>query len=1652
MGKGAANGRYGVVAACLWRPRLRALSLTSAVMLMLCLLTTAAFAQGAGGGGGGGNNSNPVDVACNGQPRSLKLCRPGNQACLTPALAPLITAASPGGVVATTSNQITFTGIPASGASISYRISVRNIGQVNGLNQIPSNGTIDSASNAFILSPGDSTTISFPNVAGPGSRTQSIDIVRPANGGYSMIGYSVTCTPRATTGKLTIIKNSTGGPGTFTIELKGPGGTRSVGITTAGGLNGTGSNVLTLDPGNYTLTETPPTGWRLQSISCVNASGTGSASGPSVNLDAGDDTVCTVTNAKQIAGLSFTKTAVTQSFKAAGEPIEFKLRAVNSGTGTFTNIAVSDPGTVLSGCTAAALASGGVLECTATRTATQADLKTGRYDNTAVLTATRPDATVATAAAKATVFARISGGLSVSQEASPQTYSDTGQTISFALSVRNTSGVEADDVSLTLSQARLLSCAPYKLPGSLPPGATTSCRAQYMTTIADMNGKCLSNTARVAGTRAGSTVIDSATAKVCMTPDKTASAIRHFIARRTDLLAANEPDSLRAIRRFRAGIQTSSNPVEVTGGDEGGNGNIAFKTSLSQMLVARRSSEGDEGRMALGANAGAGKEASGTAAKLPYDIWVEATYLRWRDKQDELGRSGDLGLAYIGADITIAPGLIVGAVVQTDFMTDHTDASNVDLNGNGWLAGPFVTMKLSDNLYFDGRAAYGQSDNTIKPFGTYADHFETERWLARANLAGSWNFGPWRLTPSAGVAYVEETQHAFTNALGEDIAAQRVSLGQLTFGPELAYAFQLGDGSIIQPHISLTGMWDFASSGMHGENAETSTGSGLGGRIEAGVLYQGAEGASIRAALNYDGIGSRAFESWGGQLSVNVPLEAITDLAFAEHDKRSALGAISYAGATDGAAEPAASGDAAEEADASGDGAPAEYELPSVVVEEMPDTTPAAKPRKALKAKPAGSRKSASPKKAANSKAKANSGQPAAEASSNAAAFGSGGAEATAAPGEGGEDGAESGSDSATASRPRRIVEQIAAIEEITAKDIEQRGARSLDEALELASGLHIRNAADGVPRIDIRGLRTRNITLLVDGVPVNSTFDGQFDPRAIPVENIARIKVVKGGSSVLYGPGGNAAVIDIITKGAAKGLHGSAQAQYSPERGTDERITASYGSDTIRLFMSASALDQDSYPLSSDFTPTRIQGPGDRLNSDRRDQALYGNLMWTPSSVASFGMSVNWRTGEYGKPVGTVSRAESIFAQRERYERVDNFDTLSLSSSGMIRFSPGFYFRPLAYYNRSNELTNNYDDTRFSTQVRANALREDAITEIGGGGAQAILKQGESQLTIAIDGHNESWESSGFQVPCLNTAADGSCSVDGTAASFDFDHDVQVFSVSAEQELKFSDQLSGVLGAGYSQQRKLAISDDGYTYLAGMRYELTDTTAVRGSIARKIRFPTLRDLYDVQGGNPNLETEVTDNYDAAIEQQFPQQNLGISVGVFRIDAENFIQRVDGLSSNVAVLKFQGIETSATWRGVPGLELTTGHTYLDAKNLTPGAGTSELQYRPEHKLTLTARYAFDTGTTLNADYLFVAGSKALPGGDGGGGGGAGDGPTPVLPLDSYHVVNAGITQSIPQTGAELFGRIDNVFDENYVESFSHPQPGRSYFFGMRAKF
>ena len=107
----------------------------------------------------------------------------------------------------------------------------------------------------------------------------------------------------------------------------------------------------------------------------------------------------------------------------------------------------------------------------------------------------------------------------------------------------------------------------------------------------------------------------------------------------------------------------------------------------------------------------------------------------------------------------------------------------------------------------------------------------------------------------------------------------------------------------------------------------------------------------------------------------------------------------------------------------------------------------------------------------------------------------------------------------------------------ITAEDISAMGATDLDQVLETVPGLHVSRSPNHYsPLYVIRGIFTQYLpqTLVMqDGIPVTTLFQGNKGNLwgGYPVEHIARIEIIRGPGSALYGADAYSGVINIITK-----------------------------------------------------------------------------------------------------------------------------------------------------------------------------------------------------------------------------------------------------------------------------------------------------------------------------------------------------------------------------------------------------------------------------------------------------------------------------------------------------------------------------------------
>lgn len=86
-------------------------------------------------------------------------------------------------------------------------------------------------------------------------------------------------------------------------------------------------------------------------------------------------------------------------------------------------------------------------------------------------------------------------------------------------------------------------------------------------------------------------------------------------------------------------------------------------------------------------------------------------------------------------------------------------------------------------------------------------------------------------------------------------------------------------------------------------------------------------------------------------------------------------------------------------------------------------------------------------------------------------------------------------------------------------------------EILIVQIGIIIVADESGFEGVQIQGISSDYILILIDGVPLMCRSAGDFDLRRLTVVNIKQIEVVKGPSSSLYGSEALRGVINIITE-----------------------------------------------------------------------------------------------------------------------------------------------------------------------------------------------------------------------------------------------------------------------------------------------------------------------------------------------------------------------------------------------------------------------------------------------------------------------------------------------------------------------------------------
>lgn len=573
----------------------------------------------------------------------------------------------------------------------------------------------------------------------------------------------------------------------------------------------------------------------------------------------------------------------------------------------------------------------------------------------------------------------------------------------------------------------------------------------------------------------------------------------------------------------------------------------------------------------------------------------------------------------------------------------------------------------------------------------------------------------------------------------------------------------------------------------------------------------------------------------------------------------------------------------------------------------------------------------------------------------------------------------------------------------ITAQEIQSIQGPDITRVLERVPGLTFtRNGGPGsFTGVRLRGADAEQVLVLVDGVRIEdvSAPSGGFDFGTLTPGGIERIDVLRGSNSVIWGSAAIGGVIAVQSRDF-NGIEASAE--YGANDSVTADAAAGLSSDLGALTLNGGYTRNDGISAAAvgtepdGFRQWRIGGRG-RLNITQ-DLAIVATARYADSRTDIDG---------FGPPTYTVFGDTPEFqTTRQASGRVG-----LRYSSDFVTLNAGF-----ALFDTKRD----YFDPTFGTDP-----------------------------SFGYVGRSERADLTGrLNLPASFTLDFGADS-EWTRFSGTFDDEVKANLTSGHAMLgRSSGRASFAAGVRVDDHNRFGTA---WTFGANGSFELTDDLRLRSSYGEGFKAPTLFQLLS-DYGNENLAAERSKSYDAGLEWGSRNGPLHASATVFRRDSRNLIAfvscaslnacatRPSGLYDNIGKARSQGVEVELGARPSDTLQLRATYTYLEARNLTPGNADNgrDLARRPRHALTMSGDWTTPlAGLTFGADLRMVGDSY--------------DNAANTDRLDGYAL--ATLRASIPLTKAvELYGRIENLFDEGYQTAADYGTWGRSAFIGIRARY
>jgi vitamin B12 transporter len=558
----------------------------------------------------------------------------------------------------------------------------------------------------------------------------------------------------------------------------------------------------------------------------------------------------------------------------------------------------------------------------------------------------------------------------------------------------------------------------------------------------------------------------------------------------------------------------------------------------------------------------------------------------------------------------------------------------------------------------------------------------------------------------------------------------------------------------------------------------------------------------------------------------------------------------------------------------------------------------------------------------------------------------------------------------------------------LTTADLLRLGAASVADALRFVPGVTVKNTGTtgSLQTVALRGTKSEQTLVLVDGRPINDPDTGAVDFSSIPVNGIKRIEIVAGGASTLYGSSAIGGVINIITERPTS--TSSAFVQLGFQGAVDEGL-------------SASATDPSSLGLRVDARVTHTRdafdypafGPlpsGTRTDTDDK-LADVAFAISRDFGAATLRLRLSDDTDDVGAP-GDLSFASSPLARQQRiFDRSDldlevpagrNAWTLQLFADGRR-----LHFAEPVPSNPSFGI-----DALDNTTSRGFSIRD----SLSASAAQLV--------TFGYDARGDHALFGGL------TSQPAVVASDSTTAWYVAD---DVHAPGA--------RVSGSLGLRSERPQGTAATS---VPSFGVTDNLGGLT-IRANYARAFRTPDLDDRYFPFAGNPALKPEYAATFDAGATAQLGAASATVSW--FGVDTNNLIEfdPVTFVPVNIAKASVRGVESQLEFAiGNDGNTRISYTAYPRAADLSAPPGT-RLFYRPT--ATGSAEYWRSLRGGRAGFSLSFTGRRYAN-------------ETNTISLPAYATLGAFVERPIGR-GLAMTARLDNLTGERVQDTYGYPVLG-----------